>query len=174
MAVILSIGVLLLGNPYRLGWAQSLVSVGLVTFFLWLKQFELFARFLTLPIVLIVTGLPILLTISFVGGRDDGYRALAFDSNVHVVKLKNFPDPTNMSILRLMSAGVLGRRLDEHRIHFFRWDQVEELTLEYIAPDPRSLVCRVSGWDCQEIPKALRVPQKKSEPKPPETLPPES
>ena len=30
-AVILGVGVLLLGNPYRLGWAQSLISVGLVT-----------------------------------------------------------------------------------------------------------------------------------------------
>lgn len=168
----LALAVLLFGNPYRLGWAQNIVSVGLVSFLFWLQKLDLFARFLTGPVILMVSGLPVLMTMSYVSGRDDGYLALAFDRNVHLMKLKSSVEPENISVLRLMNAGLLGRRIEVPKLHFFRWDQIEELTLEYTPPDPRSLVCRLFGWDCNEIPEALRLPQKTA-PKPPEKLPPE-
>jgi hypothetical protein len=141
--------VFLFGNWYELGFAQGLASVSLASFLLWLRQFELFERVITLPVYLFAAGVPVLMLNAFVTGRSDGYRALTNQEHVHNVKLKDAADETKMSVLRLLSDGVLARKLDDRKVVFFRWDRVEALTLDFEPPDSKSLVCRKLNYGCR-------------------------
>jgi hypothetical protein len=138
----------LFGNPYDLRFVQGAASVALVAFLFWLKKFELFERALTLPVILVVASLPLLMLDAFLTGRADGYHALMDRANIYKLKLKDASDETTISVLRLLSEGVIARALDNQKVLFYRWDWIEALTLEFATPDPRSFVCRLVNFDC--------------------------
>jgi hypothetical protein len=139
----------LFGNWDDLGLAQGLASVSLASFLLWLRQFELFERILTPAGFLFASGVPLLMLNAFVTGRYDGYRALTVQEHIYEVKFKDAPGETKMSVLRLLSEGVLARKLDDQKVIFYRWDRIEALTLEFAPLDSRSLVCRKLNFGCR-------------------------
>jgi hypothetical protein len=153
-----AITILLFGNPYVLNASMGLASFGAVTFLFWLKKFEPFGRILTFPVFLIASGLPVLLLLAFVTGRSDAYYDLTFRGNVHAMRLKNSLEAANAVVLRLLAAGVLARKPDEHEIQFYRWDQIETLSVEFTPLDSRSLVCRLLNWSCPPTPAVPKPP----------------
>jgi hypothetical protein len=157
-----AVSAILFGNLYQLYLAQGLVAIATVTFLFWLGKFQLFERALTFPIILLLSLLVGLFTISFVAGRGDGYRDLTTNRNIHAVTLKSSPESVNMSVLRLLNAGVLARKPEEQKILFIRWDQIEVLSLEFTKLDTRSLICRLVGWDCPTNRTAPTTPPMKT------------
>jgi hypothetical protein len=144
--------VILFGNPYDLRFAQSAVALALVTFFIWLGKREIFENVFT-PLVILFVGLFLLLMFNaYVTGRVDGYLALTNQQNVHNLKLKDSSSETKVSVLRLLSEGVLARKLDEQKVLFYRWDWIEALSLDFVPPDSRSLACRELNFSCLKIP----------------------
>jgi hypothetical protein len=153
---------ILWGNLYQLYLAESLMALATVAFLFWLSKFQLFERALTSPIILLLSLLVNLFIVSFVAGRGDGYLDLTTNRNIHAVTLKGSPESVNMSVLRLLNAGVLARKPDEQKILFIRWDQIAALSLEFTKLDTRSLICRLVGWDCPTNRTAPTTPPKKT------------
>jgi hypothetical protein len=140
--------VLLFGNPYDLRAAGGLASIGAISFFFWLRRFEVFARVLT-PAVAVFSGFILgLILYSYLEGRADGYFDLTKPGAVFKLKLAAAPGEASVSLLRLLNDGVLVRSYDGQTVFFLRWDAVRELSRQVEPPDPRSLMCRLFAVRC--------------------------
>jgi hypothetical protein len=164
-AIATAVVVVLFGNPYDLRLIGGLISVSSVAFVVWLAKTEIFRSVITLPVYIIAPGAFVFVALAFVYGRWDGYHDLTRPVNVHTLKVKdNSTEVVKFVVLRLLTAGVLVRKLDEQRIQFYRWDQIETLSREFGPLDSRSVVCRLLKWDCPTIPAAPPKPTPAPEP----------
>ena len=139
---------ILFGNPYDLRTATGLWSATVTAFFLWLTKFKMFSQLRTVPAFFFVTGLPILVVYAFLTGRANAYYDLTIPQTDFELTLSGDLGEARVSVLRLLSEGALVKIASSKSVAFYRWEAIKNLSHETALPDPRSLVCRMTGFGC--------------------------
>lgn len=91
------------------------------------------------------------LAMVFAIGLNAGFEANRSYGNVYQMQLKG-GEVRHVSLLRSFEKGVLARNAIESRTDFFRWDQIERLSL-FSPVDKETGLCRIFSFRCQVHPQ---------------------
>jgi hypothetical protein len=138
------LGVLVLySNPYALTPLIVLSSFLWISFLVWMKRSDTFGQYLTFEGLLFAWLVPLFVMFSFLEGRLQGYRSLTEPQNIHILKLKEPPNEERVSVLRILSVGIIAREPTARNVSFYRWENIVALTLDAAPLDVRPLSCRL-------------------------------